>query len=312
MLDSYIDTQPIAYKVINNQLSNDLVNHAYIIETNGNGFGLDFAKSFAKSLLCPFKYTSNNACNNCFQCDQIDDDNFIELKIIEPSGMWITKPQIEDLQNTFMKKAVVGSRKVYIINHFEKMKPNVMDSMLKFIEEPMEGIIAILVCDNINNIIDTIVSRCQIISLKKDNNRSFNNLVDKIKYMINYQLDDSIITNDFINNAIKFIIYYENNHMKTLLYTKELWFDSFKDSSTNYMALNIVLLFYMDTLEYVLKKKISLFNDYNDDIIKVANLNSIYCLTEKINIVRVAINKIKYNANLNLLIDKLIIDLEKR
>ena len=156
MLDSYIETQPIAYRVITNQLKKDLINHAYIIETNGNGFGLDFAKSFAKSLLCPFKYTSNKQCIDCFQCNQINDNNFIELKIIEPNGMWITKGQIEELQNTFMKKAVVGSKKVYIINHFEKMKSNVMDSMLKFIEEPMEGIVALLICDNVNNIIDTI------------------------------------------------------------------------------------------------------------------------------------------------------------
>ncbi len=312
MLDSYIETQPIAYRVITNQLKKDLINHAYIIETNGNGFGLDFAKSFAKSLLCPFKYTSNKQCIDCFQCNQINDNSFIELKIIEPNGMWITKGQIEELQNTFMKKAVVGSKKVYIINHFEKMKSNVMDSMLKFIEEPMEGIVALLICDNVNNIIDTIVSRCQIISLRKDNTKNFNNLVDKIKYTINYNFDDDLLNDDFISKVIKFINYYENNHMKTLLYTKELWFDNFKDSNMSYIALNIILLFYKDTLHYMLKQKIGLFNDYNDDIIKVAKFNSIYNLTEKIDIIRVTICKIKYNANLNLLIDKLIIDLEKR
>ena len=100
--------------------------------------------------------------------------------------------------------------------------------------------------------------------------------------------------------------------MKTLLYTKELWFDNFKDSNMSYIALNIILLFYKDTLHYMLKQKIGLFNDYNDDIIKVAKFNSIYNLTEKIDIIRVTICKIKYNANLNLLIDKLIIDFEKR
>ena len=304
MLDNYIDSQPIAYKIISNQLNKELVNHAYIIETNGCGFGLDFAKSFAKSLLCPFKYTNNSKCSNCFQCDQIDNDNFIELKVIEPNGLWITKGQIENLQNTFMKKSVVGTYKIYIINHFEKMKPNVMDSLLKFIEEPMDGIIALLVCDNVNNIIDTIVSRCQIISLKKIINIDSDDFIDKVKYMINYNnVEDELISNQFIDKTINFVKYYENNHNKTLLYTKELWFDNFKDGNSTYYALNIILLFYKDCLDFLLKKKISLFNDYNDDIIKVSNLNSIYSLTNKLDVVKNSMNKIKYNANLNLLID---------
>ena len=119
MLDDYKISQPIAFKIISNQIKKNLLSHAYIIETNSNIDGLIFAKAFAKSLLCPNKYFNSDKCNGCKQCENIDTNNFIELKIIEPEGNWITKNQIDDLQQTFIKKAIVGNIKVYIINHAE-------------------------------------------------------------------------------------------------------------------------------------------------------------------------------------------------
>jgi DNA polymerase III gamma/tau subunit len=41
------------------------------------------------------------------------------------------------------------------------------NSILKFLEEPIDEIIAILVVDNINLMLPTIISRCQVIKLNK-------------------------------------------------------------------------------------------------------------------------------------------------
>ena len=71
--------------------------------------------------MCPLKQTNNEKCNGCPQCNNIDTNNFTELKIIEPDGQWIKKEQLNDLQEEFNKKALIGERKVYIINHAEKL-----------------------------------------------------------------------------------------------------------------------------------------------------------------------------------------------
>ena len=43
------------------------------------------------------------------------------------------------------------------------------NTILKFLEEPNENIIAFLLTNNRYHVIDTIVSRCQILSLKESN-----------------------------------------------------------------------------------------------------------------------------------------------
>ena len=55
--------------------------------------------------------------------------------------------------------------------------------------------------------------------------------------------------------------------------------------------------------------KILFFNDYEDNIIKIANMNDIDVLCDKIKVLNDTLNNIKYNLNINLLIDKLVIDM---
>lgn len=309
MLDDYINSQMIAYKIISNQINKDMINHAYIIETNGNNNGIDFAKAIAKSFLCPFYYKNLKKCENCKQCEQIDNNDYIELKIIEPQGMWITKPQIEELQNSFIKKAIVGSKKIYIINHFDQMKANVMDSLLKFIEEPEPNIIAILITDNLNTVADTIISRCQIISMNKETRNLSDNYIDNINKIVN---DDITINEEMVNNVIKYINYLEHNKNRTILFQKELWFDKFKDNRECYVGLNIMLLFYQDCFNYILNKKIRIFQTMEQDIQDIVKNNDEILVAYKLDVIMNTINKLKYNANINLLMDKLILDLEKR
>ena len=83
MLDDFELEQQIIYKTLINSVKNDKTSHAYLIETNGYPKSFDLAKSFAKYLLCPNSYSNNKNCDNCHQCENIDKNEFIELKIIE-------------------------------------------------------------------------------------------------------------------------------------------------------------------------------------------------------------------------------------
>ena len=62
MLDDYKDTQKTAYGILSNAINNNIISHAYLIETLGNKRGFDFALSFAKALLCPEGKTNNKNC----------------------------------------------------------------------------------------------------------------------------------------------------------------------------------------------------------------------------------------------------------
>ena len=71
--------------------------------------------------------------------------SYPEIKIIEPDGMWIKKEQLMELQEEFNKTAIEGSKRIYTILECEKLNKQAANSILKFLEEPNDDIIALLV-----------------------------------------------------------------------------------------------------------------------------------------------------------------------
>ena len=184
MLDSFVQNQSIVYKILTNSLDNDKLSHAYLFETNGNGQAYDMAIAFSKSILCPNKYINNLKCVNCTQCNKIDRKEFSEFVIIEPDGMWIKKEQLDMLQKQFETKGIESEKRVYIINHAEKLNIAAANSILKFLEEPESNIIAILITDNRYQLLDTIVSRCQIVSFHNSFNVENNKFYTLLRTML--------------------------------------------------------------------------------------------------------------------------------
>lgn len=315
MLDDFSLEQNIVYKTLINSVKNNKYSHAYLIETNGYSKGLDLGIAFAKYLLCPNSYSNNKNCGNCSQCMNIDKNEFIELKIIDPEGQWIKKSQLEELQDAFSKKSVVGNKKVYIINKAEKLNVASSNSLLKFLEEPEEGIIAILITENMYQLLSTIVSRCQVLSLKNKMNLNNISTKDRIAYYLsNNKVDIENFINDEesinkIDKVIEFIKYYEENHSNTLIYINKLWHDYFKEKQDIYESFTMMLLFYKDVLNLKLGKVIAIYTDYVNVVNEIEEKNNLDEITSKINVIMDLREKIKFNINSNLLMDKLIIEL---
>lgn len=316
MLDDFSLEEQVTYKTLINSVKNNKLSHAYLIESNGYSKSLDLAVAFAKYLLCPKNYSNSDKCGNCSQCKNIDKNEFIELKIIEPDGQWIKKSQLDQLQELFSRKSVIGNKKVYIINKAERLNVSSSNSILKFLEEPEQGIVAILVAESISQLLPTIVSRCQILSLK--NNKKLTNLstIEKIGNILKDNESDIL---NYISDAenekkiekiIEFIDYYENNKERTLLYSNKLWHNIFKEREDIYDAFSILILLYRDILNIKIDRKLEVFNDYVNKINFIAENNTLDEITKKINVIINLREKIRFNINNNLLIDKLIIELK--
>ena len=186
----------------------------------------------------------------------------------------------------------------------------------QILEEPEEGIIAILIVENMYQLLSTIVSRCQILSLKNKTNLIGLSTLEKIAHYIyssNEEITSYINSDDSRNKldkVIEFIKYYEENHSNTIIYINKLWHDIFKEKDEIYNAFTIILLFYKDVLNIKLNKNIEIFNDYIEIMKNIENKNNLDSLTLKINVIMNLREKIKFNVNNNLLMDKLIIELE--
>ena len=314
MLDDYIDLQKIPYRIIKNSVEKNKISHAYIIETNGFSKSLDFAIAISKYFLCPKSRTNNESCNSCNQCSKIDNNDFLELKIIDTEGMWIKKGEMDELQEIFSRKSLIGKRKIYIINNANKLNESSSNSILKFLEEPEEGITAILIVEKTNQLISTIVSRCQIISLVPNLINEDKNTLEKVAHILRNNDNDVNIylseKNEAVKQIVQFIKYYEENKLNTIIYINKLWHQFFKERTELNDAFTLLMLFYKDVLNYKIGYNIEVFNDYIEDIKIISNTNQKNNIINKINVIMELREKIKFNVNNNLLLDKLIIELE--
>lgn len=313
MLDNFIEEQKIATKILKNAVKKNKVSHAYLLETNGYNKKNQFLLSFVKYLLCPHQYSNFNNCKNCYQCQNIEKNNFSEVEHIYPDGLWIKKEQLMNLQKEFSETGIQSDKRIYIIHEAEKMNSSAANSILKFLEEPEDNIIAILVTDNVHQLLDTITSRCQIISLKKNNFDSKESTIERIKQEVQStdvfnQVEDKIIL-EKIAKTIEFIDYFEKNQLDILLYTKSKFHEFFVDKNDIILFFSIANLFYLEVLKYKSNQQIIIFLDYKNIINNIANTNTIENLTHKIEIIIDAKDNVKYNINNNLLIDKLIIEM---
>lgn len=283
MLEEFKDIDTIVYRQLYNGLKK--LSHAYLFNLNNNVYAEDMIMSFVKSIMCKY-HTDKEEYNNCYVCKRIDDGNFPDLKRIYPDGMWIKKEQLMELQEEFNKTAIEGSKRIYIILECEKLNKQAANSILKFLEEPNDDIIALLVTNNKDLVLDTIKSRCQDILILANNELKFDSLM--------------------INDVLSFVRVLENKKRDTIIYTKPLWLTKFKDRNSFIKAIDIMIYFYNDVLLFNLGRDLKYFNDYYDD---VANINgSVDEIIKKIEILIENEYLIRYNLNLNLLINKIIIE----
>ena len=122
------------------------------------------AKKFAQMILC----TNNEkkGCNTCKSCIEFISNNNPDFLYIEPEGNSIKIEQIRYLQRKIQEKPIISDRKVYIINDADKMTTEAQNCLLKTLEEPPEYSTIILIGSNQNLFLNTIKSRCMIISFK--------------------------------------------------------------------------------------------------------------------------------------------------
>lgn len=316
MLEDYRQKQPIIYKMLKKSIKNEEFSHAYLFETNGFVDSKQFIYAFVKSLLCPQKKLAQQNCDNCHQCEIIESGNFPELKVINPEGMWIKKEQLKELRKEFNEKAIIGNKRIYIINEAEKLGISSANSILKFLEEPEEGIIAILVTENIYNVIETIRSRCQIMRMIETSQKNQDiPTLQKLKNIIYRKKENSEElmsdekTNEKIIKTIDFINYYENHHKDTILFMNKLFTDYIKTKEELTDSFEIMSLYYKDIINIKLNTNPEIFTK-TKEIDNILETNTLNTLCNKLNIITKTKQNIKFNANTNLLLDKLIIDLE--
>lgn len=171
-------------------LKNDNIFHSYLfIGTEGIG-KKEFAKEFAKAILCE---NTNKPCGKCKSCLEFDNENnpdFYYIGLGEEKSIKIDV--VRQMQKKLQELPIVSDKKVYIVDDFEYMTPEAQNCMLKTIEEPPEFVTLILITSNESKILNTIKSRCLKIY--------FNNIEDEL---LKKYLEENFNISNISENSLK-------------------------------------------------------------------------------------------------------------
>lgn len=137
------------------------VTHAYIFEGDTQTDKLMFAKSFVKAILC--ETNKGSGCQVCGSCLKIEHENHEDVFYAQVTEKGNTKDEaISQLQVSLSKKPCAGDRNIAIIKDADSMTLKAQNRLLKTLEEPHPGTVIILLSNNIQNLTQTILSRCVI------------------------------------------------------------------------------------------------------------------------------------------------------
>lgn len=198
------------------------------------------------------------------------------------------------MKRNFSTVPIYTKDNIYIIKNAEAMTQSSANTMLKFLEEPEEHIMGFFITSNLNNVIPTIRSRCEVIKA----------MYDVHELNIDSVFDDS--NSEFLNIAMTYLEKLEVEKKDSIMYNRSILLGKISAREDIKKLFQIILIIY----EEFLKNSLNLPSKYQ----KFAKNNflSSYnskALLKRVNLVAQFLEDISSNVNLELLLDKFVIDL---
>lgn len=142
------------------------ISHAYILNGEKGSGKKTLAAVVAKSLQC--ESGEADPCGTCKSCLQAESGN-------QPDIIWVTheKPNVisvdeirTQILNDIELKPYSSRYKIYIVPDAQLMNTQAQNAILKTLEEPPEYAIIMLLTNNVDKFLPTIISRCIVLNFR--------------------------------------------------------------------------------------------------------------------------------------------------
>jgi DNA polymerase-3 subunit delta' len=157
-----------AVEMLKQHLTRDSVRHAYLF-SGPPGLGRrTLALRLAQALNCPQPVATGEACGTCKTCQQIERMQYADLAVIqaEKEGGTLKVEQIRSVRQSLVLKPYQGKYRVALFLRFQEANANAANALLKTLEEAPAYVVLILTADTPEQLLPTIVSRCEVLRLR--------------------------------------------------------------------------------------------------------------------------------------------------
>lgn len=232
------------FEYLNNLINEDKLPHAFLLvgNTNNNDLIYSIYEVFYNTNLVKIKDIENNP-----NIKVISSDNIIE------------KSQVMNLKEKFLTTTFDNTVRLYFIENVERLNLSAGNKILKFLEEPENNIIGFLITNDLNNVLPTIKSRCEIYFLTSNNEEIISREIIEESITLTNSLNNKEFNDNF--NYIKTLLTYDRKDIITIVDTI---FKNLSKKSIN--SENISDIIYYQKLEKNLKLL--------DNIIELLNKNA--------------------------------------
>lgn len=158
-----------AVDMLKKHVANGTTRHAYLF-CGPPGLGRrTLALRFAQALNCTTPPDAGIPCGQCRDCKGIAVMQHADLTVIqaESEGGILKVDQIRDARKTLILKPYMSKYRVALFLRFQEANDNAANALLKTLEEAPSYAVLILTADNPEQLLPTIVSRCEVLRLRK-------------------------------------------------------------------------------------------------------------------------------------------------
>lgn len=154
-----------AIEQLGRAITNDRTGHAYLFSGPSHIGKTTLATAFAMTLNCE---REQRPCGECRPCRLIVRRGHPDVTFVEADkvGGTLKIDQVRELQRVLALRPYEARYRVAILRRFQEANPATQNAILKTLEEPASSVVIILTVEKIEQILPTILSRCQVLNLR--------------------------------------------------------------------------------------------------------------------------------------------------
>ncbi|MDD4873657.1 MAG: DNA polymerase III subunit [Dehalococcoidales bacterium] len=330
--------QDSVISLLKRSLEKNSLAHAYLITGPRHIGKMTLAMDLAQAINCS---EENPPCGECKTCVKIKEGKHADIQVItltqegdeseSISRVEIGIDRIRQIQHMVCLLPFEGKRKVFIIKGAELLSIEAANCLLKTLEEPITQSVFILLTINISLLPETVISRCQKLSLNTVPVAEIENYlvthygIESVKAKVLGRLSrgclgwaisatqDEKILESFGEKRKKILEMMESNLDERFSYAAVLATQFGKERAIAFDILDIWLDLWRDILLLKIGLGEEIVNiDIKNQLIELANNNDLLIIRGSIKSIMDAKEQLNQNANPRLTLEVLMLDVPVR